>query len=89
MQGCDICLEDHLGRTSVHLAAQHDHPAIIQCLLDRGMELDTVDREGKTPAHYAARHGNLNSLKVLLKNVVDISSGLYFYIYYISMYTTY
>ena len=57
------------------MAALQDHPEIIQCLLDRGMELDTADREGKTPAHNAARHGKLASLKVLLKNAVDITIG--------------
>ncbi len=75
MQGCDICLEDNEGRTGVHLASLQNHPSVIQCLLDRGMELDMVDKQGKTPAHYAACQGHLDSLKVLLKNAVDISIG--------------
>ena len=77
LKGCDICLEDNFGRTGVHLAALKDHPAVIQCLLDRGMELDTADQVGKNPAHYSAQHGNLASLKVLVKNAVDISVGMF------------
>lgn len=41
-QGCDICLEDRQGRTGVHLAAMKDHEPIIQCFMERGMELDTT-----------------------------------------------
>lgn len=80
LKGCDICLEDKFGRTGVHLAALKDHPKVIQCLLDRGMELDTADHEGKNPAHYSAQHGNLASLKVLVKNAVDISVGKFVHV---------
>ena len=75
LQGCDICLEDNLGRSSVHLAALHDHSNVITCLMERGMELDSTDKEGKTPAHYAARQGSLSCLVVLIKNDVDITAG--------------
>ena len=70
-----MCLEDKLGRTCVHLAALHDHPDVIVCLMERGMELDSTDREGKTPAHYAAQHGSLSSLRVLVRNAVEITTG--------------
>ena len=43
--------------------------------MERGMELDSADKEGKTPAHYAARHGSLSCLTVLIKNAVDIATG--------------
>lgn len=43
--------------------------------MERGAELDTVDKDGKTPAHYAAKHGSVQSLAVLLKSAVDITQG--------------
>ena len=72
-----MCLEDNLGRTDVHLAALHNHTNVIVCLMERGMELDSPDKEGKTPAHYAAQHGSLSTLDVLVKNAVDITTGQY------------
>ena len=41
-----------------------------------------ADGEGRTPAHYAAHHGNLESLRLLVKNAVDISIGEFFYLGY-------
>ena len=60
----------------MHLAALKDHASIVQCLMERGMELDTVDHEGKTPAHYAAQHGSLACVKLLVRNAMDMYSGL-------------
>ncbi len=53
-----------------------DHPDIIQCLVERGMELDTEDLNGKTPAHYAAKYGSLACLKSLVGSKVDITAGI-------------
>lgn len=75
LQGCDICLEDNQGQTGVHLAAMRNHPEIIQCLMERGMELDTADHKGKTPAHYAAKYGNVACLQCLAKSAVDMTTG--------------
>ena len=55
----------------------HDHSDVIVCLVQRGMELDSTDKEGKTPVHYAARYGSLSCLAVLVKNAVDINAGIY------------
>lgn len=73
--GSDICLEDNFNRTGVHLAAIKNHSSIIQCLMERGAELESTDREGKTPAHYAAQYGSLDCLNLLLKSAVDITQG--------------
>ena len=37
---------------------------------------DGIDHQGKSPAHYAAKYGSLNSLKMLIRNTVDVSSGV-------------
>ena len=73
--GSDICLEDNFNRTGVHLAAIKNHPSIIQCLMERGAEIESIDCEGKTPAHYAAQYGSLDCLSLLLKSAVDITQG--------------
>ena len=59
----------------MHLAAMRGHQGVIQCLMERGMELDTVDCKGKTPAHYAAKHGSMECLKCLVTSAVDITTG--------------
>ena len=62
----------------MHLAVLKDHPDVIHALIDRGMELDTTDREGKSPIHYASIYGNISSLKTLIKHDVDISIGEFY-----------
>lgn len=52
------------------------HREVIQCLMERGVELDTTDHRGKTPAHYAAKHGSRECLKALMKSAVDINTGM-------------
>lgn len=68
-------MEDREGRSGVHLAAMRGHQEVIQCLMERGMELDTVDHKGKTPAHYAAKYGSVECLKCLMKSAVDMNTG--------------
>ncbi len=60
----------------MHLAAMRGYQDVIQCLMERGMELDTVDNNRKTPAHYAAKYGNLDCLKCLVKSAVDMTTGM-------------
>lgn len=73
--GSDICLEDNFNRTCVHYAAMKDHSDIIQCLIERGAELEVGDRDGQTPAHYSAQYNSLNCLQLLLHSAVDITQG--------------
>lgn len=64
-----------MNRTCVHYAAMKNHPAIIQCLMERGAELETVDIKGQTPAHYAVQYNSLACLELLLRSSVDVTQG--------------
>ena len=64
-----------MNRNCVHYAAMKNHSAIIQCLMERGAELETVDNKGQTPAHYAVKYNSLACLEVLLHSAVDVTQG--------------
>ena len=68
-----------MNRTGIHFAAMKNHLPIIQCLMERGAELEVTDSDGRTPAHYAAQYGSIDCLEMLLKTAVDITQGIYQY----------
>ncbi len=50
--GAELELRDRMGRTALHIAAQHN-PLSFPGLLALGADPDVVDDEGKTPMDYA------------------------------------
>ena len=59
------------GCTALCRAAMIGHKDVVQVLLDRGADYNTVDNGGWTPLHQAARHGHKDVVQLLLDNGAD------------------
>jgi len=66
--GVDLNAADYDGRTALHLAASDGQLEIVNYLIDKGVNLDPVDRWGGTPLIDAERGGH-NVVAVRLKEV--------------------
>ncbi len=56
----------------LHIAAQHDHPELLNCLISYGVSPDLQDENGDTALHIALRNGFFGCAMVLLKLEADI-----------------
>jgi ankyrin repeat protein len=54
------------GRTALHLAAEQANLAIIELLLQAGLDIDARDKEGQSALHVAVLEGHEASVKLLL-----------------------
>jgi cytohesin len=52
--------------TGLHLAAFGDHPAVVECLVEAGVEVDVEDADGMTPLVIATGRGSLAAFKALV-----------------------
>jgi NF-kappa-B inhibitor-like protein 1 len=69
---CQTTTSDDL-QTPLHLAVLHNHPLIINLLLNNGSNINAQDINGDTPAHLAARNSHFSILDKLLQDPnVDI-----------------
>lgn len=59
---------DKEGRTPAHLVIVYNRYDILDCLLDKWVDVNSVDIDGRTPLHYAVLYGDCRAVKVLLKN---------------------
>lgn len=72
----DISITNNNGENALILSA--DYPYIINLLLNNNnnnnnIDIDISDSKGKTALFYACEFGNLNSVKLLIKNGSDIN----------------
>jgi ankyrin repeat protein len=56
------------NRSSLHYAAEGGNAAIIQQMLDYGLDASAQDSQGDTPLHQAAVSGSLDAIRLLLEN---------------------
>jgi ankyrin repeat protein len=61
-----INIKDQLGRTALHLAAQHNLVDMPKLLQEEGADLDAQDNEGFTPLHLAVQQGLLGTVTRLI-----------------------
>ena len=68
--GFDLKAQDKKERTSLHIAATGTHAAsgaILEYLLERGLNPSQGDVDGWTPLLWAAKAGNITNIRILLK----------------------
>jgi len=74
---CQTTTSDDL-QTPLHLAVLHNHPLIINLLLNNGSNINAQDINGDTPAHLAARNSHFSILDKLLRDPnidIDVTNG--------------
>ena len=62
---------DPYGNTPLHLAAQHDHVAVVAMLLELGCPADS-QKSGATPLHRASFSGAVSSMGLLLQQDANL-----------------
>lgn len=67
----EVGLQDGMGFTPLHWAADRGDEAITRLLIDAGASPDVPDMEGLTPLHYACIKGNLDAAKIMIP-IADI-----------------
>ncbi|CAH8630564.1 unnamed protein product [Dicrocoelium dendriticum] len=63
---------DQDGRTPMHMAAMHNHPDLIDFLLEKGADMNPTDSKGLTPLLLACQKGSIKATKHLLEIGADI-----------------
>ena len=66
---------DGPGWTDLHRAAAKGDVATVQKLLDLGVPVDVREHKGGTPLYEATRRGQLDVMKLLLKNGADVDDA--------------
>jgi hypothetical protein len=63
--------------SALHIAVREGHLDIAKLLIDRGAEIDVLDRKDFTPLHNATWNGNLEMTKLLLDAGANIEASTY------------
>nr|XP_006822021.1 PREDICTED: serine/threonine-protein phosphatase 6 regulatory ankyrin repeat subunit A-like [Saccoglossus kowalevskii] len=74
-KSADLNLGDNHGKTPSHLAAERNHPGILEYMTERGIDTELGDDKGKRPSHYAAIHGGLECLVFLVQIDCDMTKA--------------
>lgn len=64
-------MQDLLGWTPLHVAAEVSEAATVERLILQGFPVDVRAANGQSPLHVASRHGNIDSMRILLKRKAD------------------
>ena len=74
-EGLPVNLTNRAGDTLLVLAAYHDHPAMVQALLDRGADHSRVNDRGQTALVAAVFRRSTASVRALLAAGADPDHG--------------
>ena len=73
--GADVNATDYPDRkTPLHLAARHSSLDVAKLLINRGADVDAMDKDDRTPLHYAVRKNSLDVAKLLLDRGADVDA---------------
>lgn len=67
-------IQDRDGDTPLHVAVSRDQAAVVQLLLENGLEAAIPNSDGSTALHLAARAGKEASVRLLLPKHQDLES---------------
>ena len=72
-RGANIHVQSEMGRNSIMSAATGTGDCdTVRWLIEKGVDVNHCDKNGLTAVHYAAQKGNLDVLKLLKENGVNI-----------------
>lgn len=71
--GCSTCWykANNHDWTPIVVAAQNDHVAVVQYLVQHGADKDKANIAGKTPLHVAALNGHMEMVQYLVQQGAD------------------
>ncbi|KAK6169341.1 hypothetical protein SNE40_020414 [Patella caerulea] len=72
MENLDIRDDD--GSTFVHLAVVYCSSKVLESLLERGADTNSINQLGETPLHIAAKTNNAEAAKVLIEKGCNVNS---------------
>ena len=64
---------DEVGCTPLQKASRRGHCGAVLVLLQRGVEVNSLDRESRSPLHRAALRGHPEVAELLLENGADVN----------------
>ncbi|KAI8955496.1 ankyrin unc44 [Xylaria longipes] len=67
-------LERKTGRTALHMAAERNHTAIIDMLVNAGAPVEAATNKGSTPLYTASFWGSTEAVRTLLKHNVRVEA---------------
>lgn len=62
------------GETALHVACRRDHVRIVRLLVNKGANVNAVNKSGETPLHTAVFAGSMLSARLLLKHGADVNA---------------
>lgn len=71
-----VNFENYDKRTPLHLASAEDHSTVARELVERGANMDLLDRHGRTPVEEAILWGNTRTLRVFEKSGAAFPNGI-------------
>ncbi|WCR58321.1 ankyrin repeat domain-containing protein [Wolbachia endosymbiont of Ctenocephalides felis wCfeJ] len=77
----DLNVADWLNRTILHLASQYGKLEVVQYLVDKGADLNVVDKDGRAPLHLAAmidlfdKDDRLKTVRYLVDNGASLNAA--------------
>lgn len=73
--GANIAAADRFKRNALHWASRYNNVAVINCLLEMGMQKDEVDFEGQTAADLARNYVNIEAVQALSRQRSQPAKG--------------
>lgn len=67
-------IKDAKGRFAIHLAAKNNKKDVLELLLAKGSNIESLDINKKTPLHYAAENGSIEVIEMLLAKGANLKS---------------
>lgn len=69
-----VDIEDHVGRTPLSWAVAYGHKELVNMLLQRGTNPDSMNQFGFTPLFYAAVSGKVGIMQSLIKGGAQVNT---------------
>jgi len=63
------------GQTPLHWASKSGHLETAQLLLEKGADVNAIDRTIRTPLHWASQNGHLETAQLLLEKGANVNTA--------------